>query len=271
MYPLNDKDFKYISSSVYDYSKINLSEKKRALIVSRLSKRIRHLKLETFTEYTDYLKNDTSGKEFQTMVDSLSTNYSLFFRESHHFDFLKNNILQEYNSGELNIWSAASSTGQEVYSVLMTIKEYEHEKNKKIRYRLYASDISRPVLEKASSGIYNSMDIKNIPRSLLEKFFLRGSGSQSDLVKIKKNLIRDVHFFRLNLNDKSYKLPQMDVIFMRNAIIYFDQPTKIELIDRLHQYIKPGGYLIIGHSESLSGISEKFELIGKTIYKRKDV
>jgi chemotaxis protein methyltransferase CheR len=271
LYPLNDKDFNYISSAVYDYARINLTEKKRALIVSRLSKRIRLLNLNSFTEYTDYLKNDSSGNEFQTMVDSLSTNYSLFFREPHHFDFFRDTILKPHSSGELNIWSAASSTGQEVYSVLMTIKEFQLRNNRKIRYRLFASDISRQVLEIASSGIYNNQDIKKIPRQILENYFLKGSGNQRDMVKIKKDLIRDIKFFRLNLNDKSYQLPQMDVIFLRNAIIYFDQPTKVELINRLHRYIKPGGYLILGHSESLSGISDKFQLIGKTIYKRKDV
>jgi len=271
LYPLNDDDFKYISQAVYDYAKINLSEKKRALIVSRLSKRIRYLKLDSFTEYTNYLKNDKSGNEFLTMVDSLSTNYSLFFREPHHFDFLSDTILNSYKNGELNIWSAASSTGQEVYSILMTIKGFQTQNNKKIRYKLYASDISRHVLEKASSGIYSENDVKNIPRPILEKFFLKGSGNLKDMVKIKKELIRDIKFFRLNLNDKNYKLPQMDVIFLRNAIIYFDQPTKIELIDRLHRFIKPGGFLILGHSESLSGISDKFQLIGKTIYKRIDL
>jgi len=271
LYPLSDKDFKYISSIVYEYAKINLTEKKRALIISRLSKRIRALKMTSFTEYTDYLKSDPGGKEFQTMVDSLSTNYSQFFREPHHFDFLKNTILTSYQRGELCIWSAASSTGQEVFSILMTIKEYAHQNNKKIHHKLFASDISRQVLHKASSGMYDLQDVKNIPRPLIEKYFLKGSGEKSNLVKVKKDLIRDIKFFRLNLDDKSYQLPQMDVIFLRNAIIYFDQPTKIELINRLHRYIKPGGYLIIGHSESLSGISEKFKLIGKTIYKRIDI
>lgn len=270
MYPLSNKDFKYISSLVYEYSKINLTEKKRALIISRLSKRIRALDMTSFKEYTDFLKMDPEGKEFQTMIDSLSTNYSQFFRESHHFDFLKETILKYYKKGELNIWSAASSTGQEVYSVLMTIREFSLQNNKKIPYKLFASDISRQVLQKASSGIYNTQDVKNIPPPLLKKYFLKGSGDQLEMVKVKKNIIRDIKFFRLNLNDKSYHLPQMDIIFLRNAIIYFDQPTKIELIDRLHRYIKPGGYLILGHSESLSGISDKFNLIGKTIYRRID-
>ena len=271
MYPLNDKDFNYISTSVYDYSKINLTEKKRALVISRLSKRIRKLKLNSFSEYIQFIKDDVSGKEFLAMVDSLSTNYSLFFRESHHFDFLKENVLPHYQNKELNIWSAASSTGQEIYSIIITLKEYQRQNKIKIRHNLFASDISREVLETASKGTYYMNDVKKIPLPLLKTYFLKGSGQNSDKVKIKRKLINEIKFFRLNLNDKKYQIPKMDIIFLRNAIIYFDLPTKKELINRLYNYIKPGGYLIIGHSESLTGITDKFKLIGKTIYKRIDI
>lgn len=270
MYPLNDEEFKYISKTVYDYAKINLTEKKRALIVSRLSKRIRFLKLNGFSEYIDYLQNDHTGNEFQNMVDSLSTNFSLFFREPHHFDFLKSTVFKVLEKKELNIWSAASSTGKEIYSIIMTIREYESQNGLKLKYNLFASDISRQVLEEASKGVYPLSDVEKVPKEILKKYFLRGTGDSSDMVKIKKELIRKIKFFLLNLMDKRYQLPAMDVIFLRNAIIYFDLETKKELIERLHSYIKPGGYLIIGHSESLSGISDKFKLIGKTIYKRVD-
>lgn len=271
MYTLNDKEFKYITDKVYNYARINLTEKKRSLIVSRLSKRIRKLGLSSFTDYVNYLKNeDVSEKEFLAMVDALSTNYSLFFREKHHFDFLTNTVLPESSHKELKIWSAASSTGQEVYSILMTILEYEKNTGKSIRRRLYASDISKEVLQKASAGVYNMGDTQNIDSALLKRYFLRGTGEQEDLVKIKKDLIREIRFFRLNLNDKKYNLPKMDIIFLRNAIIYFDKQTKMELIERLHSYLTPGGFLILGHSESLSGISEKYSLIGKTIYRKEE-
>lgn len=270
MYSLDDKEYKYISQKVYDYAKINLTEQKRPLIVSRLSKRIRQLKLEGFPQYVELLQKDESGREFQLMVDSLSTNYSLFFREPHHFEFLKENVLKDRGTRELLIWSAASSTGQEVYSVLMTIREFEREEKKKLNFRLFASDISRQVLETACRGIYNKRDVEEVPRAILERYFLRGKGGQSDMVKLKKQLIEKIRFFRLNLTDKTFQLPRMDVIFLRNAIIYFDLETKKELIDKLYDYIKPGGYLILGHSESLSGISKKFDLIGKTIYRRID-
>lgn len=268
MFELNDREYRYISRAVYDYARINLTEQKRPLIVSRLSKRIRDMGLSGFREYIDYLKNDESGREFQRMVDSLSTNFSNFFREPHHFDFLDREVLTGAGKKELLIWSAAASTGQEVYSILITLLEFEKRGNTKLNYRLYASDISRQVLEKASRGVFQFRDVENVPREILQRYFLRGGGKMDEMVKVKKQLVEKVRFFRLNLNDKTYSLPAMDIIFLRNAIIYFDTETKKELINRLHSYVKPGGYLILGHSESLSGISDKFELIGKTIYRR---
>jgi len=268
VFTLNDREYKFISKAVYNYAKINLTEQKRPLIVSRLSRRIRELNLNGFAQYVEYLKNDESGKEFQLLVDSVSTNYSHFFREPHHFDFLKREVLEKAGREQLNIWSAASSTGQEIYSILITIWEFERETGRKINCRLMASDISRKVLEIASKGVYQFRDVEKVPRAILEKYFLRGTGNMDRQVKVKRELVDKIHFFRLNLNDKSYSLPHMDVIFLRNAIIYFDHETKQELINRLHNYINPGGFLILGHSESLSGISDKFELIGNTIYRR---
>ena len=268
MYALNEKDFNYISSKIYEYAKINLTEKKKPLIISRLSKRIRALKLSGFKEYIQFLENDETGIEFQSMVDSLSTNYSLFFREPHHLEFLKEKILPVMGNNELKIWSAASSTGQEIYSILMTIKEFEEANGKSITYNLLASDISSSVLTHASKGLYQMEEINDLDLKLKKKYFLKGNGANSDTVKLKNNLIKEVKFFKLNLNDRDYRIPLMDIIFLRNVIIYFDAKTKIELINRLHSYLKPNGYLILGHSESLSNISDKFKLVGKTIYKR---
>ncbi|MBN2656245.1 MAG: hypothetical protein JXR86_04235 [Spirochaetales bacterium] len=268
MFVLNDREYEYISRAVYDYAKINLTEQKRPLIVSRLSKRIRELKMNSFAQYVKYLKEEQTGREFELLVDSLSTNFSHFFREPHHFDFLRHEVLEKAGREQLTIWSAAASTGQEIYSILITIKEYERETGRKINVRLLASDISRKVLEAASKGVYQERDVEKVPRPVLENYILRGTGEKSKLVKVKKELVDKVNFFRINLNDKIYRLQKMDVIFLRNAIIYFDHDTKVELINRLHNYIKPGGFLILGHSESLSGLSDKFELIGKTIYRR---
>lgn len=268
MYVLSNKEFKYISKKVYDYSHINLTEKKKSLMVSRLSKRIRALNLNSFAEYINFLEDDNTGQEFLKMIDSLSTNFTHFFRENHHFDFLSTTILPKSSNSDFKVWSAASSTGQEVFSILMTIMEYEEKTKKYIKPVLYASDISRDVLKTACKGIYPSSELKDIPKTIIKKYFLHGNGRTKNMVKIKKNLISKIKFFRLNLSDHSFNLPKMDVIFLRNVIIYFDSDTKYKLVEKLHRYIKPGGYLIIGHSESLSGLSHIFKLIGKTIYQK---
>ncbi|MBI9102442.1 MAG: chemotaxis protein CheR [Spirochaetales bacterium] len=272
MYELNDNEFQYISRKIYDYAKINLTEKKRSLVISRLSRRIRALGLTGFQEYIDYLETEEGQTvEFQLMVDALSTNYSLFFREPHHLDFLYDKILPESRQEPLNIWSAASSTGQEIYSILIKILEYQSANSKVIPCKLYASDISSQALTTASRGVYQRKDTAKIDDKILKKYFLSGTGSKNDSVKVKKDLIKKVHFFKLNLDDEIYHLPPMDIIFLRNVVIYFDKDTKIRLIDRLYNYLKPNGYLILGHSESLSGISDKFRVKGKTIYQRREL
>ena len=271
MYSLKDSEFKYISEELYKYARINLSQKKKSLVISRLSKRIRALKLEGFTQYVELLKEkDPDKAEFHRMVDALSTNYSLFFREPYHFEYLIDTIIPDIKTNDLKIWSAASSTGQEIYSILITLLEYEKFTRKKMRYELYASDISSDVLRYAANGIYPDKDVANIDRSIVSEYFLKGSGTKAGQIKVKKELIRKIRFFRLNLSDKTYRLPMMDIIFLRNVIIYFDKETKIELINRLHNYIKPGGFLFLGHSESLSGISDAFYPVGKTIYRKRE-
>ncbi len=271
MFTLEEREFKYISNEVYQFARINLTQKKKFLIVSRLSKRIRALKLNGFPQYVEFLKNnDPERTEFQRMVDALSTNYSLFFREEHHFEYLVESILPQYGSDRLNIWSAAASNGQEIYSILITLLEYKKQSGSMLSYKLFASDISSDALRYAASGIYPQRDIEKIPHALLSTYFLKGRDSSKDMVKIRNDLIRQVRFFRLNLSDEKYRIPIMDIIFLRNVIIYFDKSTKIELISRLYDYLTPEGYLFLGHSESLSGISDQFIQVGRTIYRRRD-
>ena len=270
MFELSDEEFQYIAKIIYNYAKINLTEKKRSLVISRLSKRIRMLGMKSFAQYIEYLKTEgNDSDEFQKMVDALSTNYSLFFREPYHFDFLQEHVFPGRTGGPLNIWSAAASTGQEIYTILITLMEYQRRTGEHFSCNLFASDINSEVLRTASRGVYPRKDAGKIPQFLLERYFLSGKGSQQEMIKVKKELVKKVRFFRLNLSDKEYSLPQMDVIFLRNVIIYFDKDTKVELIDRLCDYIKPGGYLFLGHSESLSGISDRFYVRGKTVYQRK--
>lgn len=267
MYDLSEDQFRLIADRVYDFAKINLSDRKRSLVIARLSKRIRRLGLNGFDDYIELLEDEESG-EFQKMVNAISTNYSHFFREPYHFDFLTNTVLPNYTQGDLNLWSAASSTGQEIYSILVTIKEFERVHSCKIRHQLYGSDISSEVLTTACRGIFPRKDIDKIDPGLLKRYFLSGTGDNRELIKVKRELIKQIQFYKINLMDSIFHLPKMDVIFLRNVLIYFDHSTKVELIEKLYYQLKPGGYLFIGHSESLSGISQKFKVAGKTIYQR---
>ncbi|WP_037572150.1 CheR family methyltransferase [Spirochaeta cellobiosiphila] len=270
MFELSDKDFEYIRKRIYDYARINLTEKKRSLVIARLSKKIRRMGLNSFEEYIHLIKeNENEGKEFQDMVDALSTNYSTFFREGHHFQFLEE-VIYPGSKDNLKIWSAASSSGQEIFSILISLKEFERNHHQKINHKFYASDVSSDILRKACQGVYNHQEVKNIEPHVRERYFLKGVKKYSDLVKVKSEFKKDIVFFKLNLMDDEYRLPKMDVIFLRNVIIYFDRPTKVEVMTKMYRQLKPGGYLILGHSESMAGLSSDFELVGKTIYRRRD-
>lgn len=268
MFPLGEEEFRYIARVMYEYAGINLTDKKRSLVISRLSKRIRALGLSGFREYTEYLKYyDRQKKEFHKMVDAISTNFTSFFREPHHLDFLTHEIYPHL-SPPVNIWSAAASMGQEIYSILIGLREYERVYGLSLKPSFYASDVSRQALYTASQGIYTEKEIEKVSPDLRKRYFLQGRGNMEGTAKVKNEYIRQVSFFRMNLKDETYNIPMMDIVFLRNAIIYFDRETKMDLMERLYHYIKPGGYLFLGHSESLSGISDRFKVAGRTIYQK---
>lgn len=266
---LKERDYKYISKRVYDYSRINLTEQKRQLIISRLNKRVRLLGLDSLSSYVKYLKDEKGNREFLNMIDSLSTNYSLFFREKFHFKYLTKIILPKFFNKKLNIWSAASSTGQEIYSILITIHKFMDKSEKRIFYDLYASDISRNVLKRASKGLFNIEDLNGLSPELLREFFLKSRVEGSKEVKVKNRYIEEIKFFRQNLNKEEYKIPMMDVIFLRNILIYFDNKTKCEIVNRMFDYLNDDGYLILGHCESLICDSLNFTPLGKSIYQKR--
>jgi chemotaxis protein methyltransferase CheR len=272
MYSLNQTQFSELAKIIYDFSRIHLSEKKKPLVISRLSKRIRKLGLANFSEYLSLIRSaGPESDEFTEMINSISTNYSHFFRESYHFDFLVSHYLtplKQEGSNPLCIWSAAASTGQEVYSLLICLEEFKRIKNPHLRYQLYASDISSKVLNTASSGLYKIEETQKISKEYLKTYFLRGKGSYENQFKVKNQYIKQIKFFKFNLNSTQYDVPPMDIVFLRNALIYFDRPTKQQIINRLYDILPPEGLLFLGHSESLAGISSKFKLVGRTIYKK---
>ena len=260
---LQDHEFSLFKNMIYDAAGINMSDAKKALVNGRLAKRVKHYGLSSFTEYFKLLKNDKAG-EFQTAVDLLTTNETFFFREQRHFDFLREQILPLWQAGAKRIWSAASSSGEEAYTLAMVLAEHCRRQH----WEIIGTDISTRVLEKARSGHYPLERSNNIPDSYLKKYCLKGTGTQEGTFIVCKELRARVSFTHANLIKDLSKIGSFDLIFLRNVLIYFDIQTKQHVISQVIQRLKPGGYLIVGHSESLNGVTEAVQLIKPSIYRK---
>lgn len=268
-YQLSDQEFKKLSELVYEESGIYLSNSKKSLMVSRLTKRLRQLELPTFGAYYDYVVEDQSGDEFVQLLDLISTNKTEFFRESHHFEFLKKRVIPDLRSQKkIRIWSAACSSGEEPYTIAMTLMD-SVTAPMQWDMRILASDLSTRVLAKASSGIYSADHLTGLPPELARRFFLKERGSSSGRIKAKDQLRDLISFRRINLMDERFPIKTpLDVVFCRNVMIYFDKPTQERLVSKFHRVLKPGGYLFIGHSESLQWIEHSYRHIQPTIYQK---
>jgi chemotaxis protein methyltransferase CheR len=263
--PLNDNEFKQFQSWIYAVAGINLSSAKKALVAGRLGKRVKHYGFETFGEYFQLITEKSESVEMQMALDLLTTNETYFFREPKHFDFLRTEILTKAVPGKtFRVWCGASSSGEEPYTIAMTLAEGLSTS----QWEIVASDISTRVLEKARSGHYAMERAHNIPQHLLAKYCLKGTGSQDGTFLIEKNLRSRVQFMQINLNELIPKLGEFDVIFLRNVMIYFDIDTKRQVVSRMLSSLKPGGYFIVSHSESLNGITDSLKVVKPSIYRK---
>ena len=268
-YAITAEEFQRFRTLIYDESGISLSEQKHSLLASRLSKRLRDLDLATFSEYYAKVMEDQTREEFTRMLDLISTNKTDFFREPKHFDFLRERILPELDSAKrIRIWSSACSTGEEPYTIAMTL--YEGVQNpERWDFKIFASGLSTRVLAKAASGTYNEERFRNVPPDVMKRHFLRGRGEQTRVFKVKPHLADAITFRRVNLMDDRFPIKNpLDLIFCRNVMIYFDRPTQETLANKFHRYLKPGGYLFIGHSESLQWVKHPFAAVAPTIYRK---
>lgn len=266
---ITSKEFGLFRTLIYDESGISLSPQKQSLLESRLSKRLRELGCETFLQYYDRVTGDSTREEFTRMLDLISTNKTDFFREPKHFDFLRDVILPELiPQKRIRIWSSACSTGEEPYTIAITL--FENVQNPlEWDFKILASDLSTRVLARAASGIYDEDRVRDIPPGMLRRHFLRGRGDSRGCFKVKPHLASMIRFRRLNLMDDDFPIKNpLNLIFCRNVMIYFDRPTQETLVNKFHRYLKPGGYLFIGHSESLQWISHSFKCLAPTIYQR---
>jgi chemotaxis protein methyltransferase CheR len=265
-FPMTDENFTFLAGFAFDISGIVLGDHKKELVYSRIARRIRKLDLEDFDQYCQYLSANKSA-ETTEFINSITTNLTSFFRESHHFEYLAKTVIPEWKKTKIGkpirIWSSACSTGPEPYSIAITLSKNMAVKSFDIK--ILATDLDSDVLEKGRVGEYSLDDIEQLPRNYLSSFIKNKS---TNMGMIKPDLKELIKFNRLNLLGPWPMKNSFDVIFCRNVVIYFDKATQKELFDRLADSLVDGGYLFIGHSETLHGVSSRFESIGRTIYRK---
>lgn len=268
-YAISTEEYQRFRRLIHDKSGIALGDRKQSLVQSRLSRRLRDLRLSTFSDYYDLVLSDPTGEEFTRLLDLISTNKTDFFREPKHFEFLRDRILPELaEEKRIRIWSSACSTGEEPYTIAMTLFEHAQDPDQ-WDFKVLASDLSTRVLDTAAAGIYAKARFQDVPPEVLKRHFLRGRGATAGFFKVKPHLASVIRFRRLNLMDSRFPIKNpLDVIFCRNVMIYFDRPTQETLIEKFHRHLKPGGYLFIGHSESLQWVNHAFKSLAPTIYQR---
>jgi len=264
---LSQKQFDRISRLVYQISGIDLHEGKEELVKARLLKRLRHLKLANFDRYLKYLSNDKEGVEVQAMVDMLTTNKTHFFRESEHLDFLKDEIISGLSRGPVRIWSAGCSSGEEPYSIAIILRENIAEIDQR-DVRILATDISDRMMEKARQGLYDEETLRFMPGPFKNKYFKKVESGGSRKYHVNPPLRSMVAFAKLNLMEDWPMSGLFDVIFCRNVMIYFDKPTQEKLVKRFWNVLRDGGYLLVGHSESLTFLTHEYRYLKPAVYQK---
>lgn len=273
---MSDRLYEKFSKFFYAECGIKLPPAKKVMLQSRLLKRLRACRLNSFEDYYDYL---TSGqgqeKELIQAIDVVSTNKTDFFRESDHFQYLTFSVLPEIlrilrskHRKKIHLWSAGCSSGEEPYTLVIVMSEFLTN-YPEFDFDILATDISLRMLTYAQTAIYSQQSIQSVPPHLRNKYLMKGKGSWEGNWRIMPELRSKVNFQRLNFMDEVFALPQaMDIIFCRNVVIYFDLPTQKRLFQKFYNHLIPGGFLFIGHSETLHGINSQFEHLQATVYRK---
>lgn len=268
---LSDDDYEFLCKLIYERSRIHLGPDKRVLVTSRLAKRLRHYGLDSYGDYCDLLRSPRGAEELQFLIDRISTNHTHFFREIKHFDFLSEVVIPKWQAENrrmepFRLWSAASSTGEEAFSIAIHLSEH-FAPAETGRWQIEGTDISTRVLEIAQRGVYEAEKLGSLTPDLLRRHFQRGLNQWQGHLRVKEDLRKRVNFQHLNLLDGNYPFAKpFDVIFCRNVMIYFDRVTQEALVRQLSEKLIPGGYLFVGHSESLSGVKHALKLVRPAIY-----
>ena len=268
---VTEKDFRRVSQAVQEHCGINLRDGKLELVQARLAKLLRTRNFETTEAYLDHVLNDPGSAEFAHLIDSLSTNLTSFFRESQHFTYLGETFLpalitrkQTRNESTIRGWCAASSTGEEPYTLAMILLDVLQKQAVDFNARILATDISHRVLHVARQGIYDRQRVAPVPPAMRARYFTSRNGAL-EVVAAVRNIVRFAH---LNLVKPWPLNGPLDFIFCRNVMIYFDKPTQQQLVNRFHDILSPGGLLFTGHCESLTGITHSFRHVQATIYQK---
>lgn len=262
-----DEDFAFIQDIVYKLSRISLGPQKKPMVISRIAKRMRALGHSTVRDYCDYLKKPSGRMELSSLIDVISTNHTYFYRETSHFDYLTREILRKRRAQAgrpFRVWSAACSSGEEPYSVAMILAE-QGRIDPSFDWTMEATDISSIVLAKAQAAKYPESTMTRVPQVLRDRYL--EPEASSGLIKVKEAIKRKIRFTRLNLFEIPQDFPQVfDLILCRNVMIYFDRPTREELVNDLTDRLTPAGTLFVGHSESLGGLQHRLRMIRPAIY-----
>ncbi len=272
---LSKRDLERICGLIYQESGINLSAEKRIMLEGRLKRRMNALKLESYGEYCKYVFSATRDPEEVTrLIDAVSTNKTDFFREKEHFDVLVAKVLpaltaRAESGRELVIWSAGCSTGEEPYTLAIVLTEYAC-LHPGFRFRILATDISTAVLEKASRGVFTTEVVNPVPLELRRKYFLRSRDRESNLLRVVPELRQKIEFRYLNLMEEFGKSEVADAVFCRNVIIYFDRPTQERLFRKFAHHLTEGGYVFVGHSESLHHMDVPLLPVAPALYRKAD-
>jgi len=264
---ITDQEFDRLRRFFEKASGIRLSDSKRELVCGRLAKRLRHLSLTAYRDYIAWIEQPANAEERQTAIDLLTTNETHFFREPKHFERLRSEIrarLQKGLNGPMRIWSAACSSGEEPYSLAMTLAELLGDRP----WQVVASDLSTKVLADAQRGIYARQRADEVPRELAVRYLLEGYDECEGLYRIDPSLSKRVSFMQLNLMEPLPRMDAFDFIFLRNVLIYFDVAAKQRIVESVVTRLKPGGLLFIGHSETLGGVTDVVHQVVPTVYQR---
>ena len=268
-----ENDFKYLTQLIHETTGISLKSDKQELVYGRLSRRLRELGLTSFNQYCDLLKNDDKDEAVH-FINAITTNVTHFFRENHHFEFLKDTLIPELirekssaYQPKLRIWSAGCSSGNEPYSIAMVLKECISNASR-WDVKILATDLDSNILNVAKLGIYPYSSMKTVTEDRRKRWFKSGSGINDGTVKVSRDLKDLISYKKLNLMDTWPMEGKFDFIFCRNVAIYFDTQTREKIIDRFADQLTDNGYLFVGHSETLFSVTSRFESVGKTIYRK---